>query len=189
VSIRVRRTRPNTWHDTASAISTVVSSTSTDDPLSSVMTIPMPTLHLVFGGDADGELSLIRAEMSRRIAELSSGVPDGTAPAYCSIDRDIPVLEHPHRIELTIDKLPNYMLIEPIPVAIDPVGDTAFTAWVHNLETNATGQSVVEALLMLKERIELVYDDLNRRTQLSDEQKMTLQMLHTYIAPKKPEWV
>jgi hypothetical protein len=42
---------------------------------------------------------------------------------------------------------------------------------------------------MLKERIELVYDDFNRRTQLSDEQKMTLQMLHTYIAPKKPEWV
>jgi hypothetical protein len=189
VSIRVRRTRPNTWHDTASAISTVVSSTSTDDPLSSVMTIPMPTLHLVFGGDADGELSLIRAEMRPRIAELSAGMPEAAEPSYCSIDRDTSVLKHPHRIELSIDSLPNCMLIEPIPVAIDPVGDTAFTAWVHNLETNATGQSVVEALLMLIERMELVYDDLNRRTQLSDEQKMTLQMLHTYIAPKKPEWV
>jgi hypothetical protein len=189
VSIRVRRTRPNIWHNTASAISTVVSSTSTDDPLSSLVTVPMPTLHLVFGGDADGELSLIRAEMPRRIAELFSGTPYAVEPAYCSIDRDNSMLKHPHRIELSIDSLPNYMLIEPIPVAIDPVGDTAFTAWVHNLETNATGQSVVEALLMLKERIELVYDDLNRRTQLSNEQKMTLQMLHAYIAPKKPEWV
>jgi hypothetical protein len=100
-----------------------------------------------------------------------------------------PAPKHPHRLELSIDSLPNYMLIEPIPVAIDPVGDNAFTAWVHNLDTNATGQSVVEALLMLKERIEFVYDELNRRTHLSDEHKMTLQMLHTYIAPKKPVWV
>jgi hypothetical protein len=189
VSIRVRRTRPNTWHNTASAVSAVISSTSTDDPLQSLTTVPMPTLHLVFGGAADGELSLIRAEMPPRIAELSSGMPDGAAPAYCSIDRDNPVPKHPHRIELGIDSLPNYMLIEPIPVAIDPVGGNAFTAWVHNLDTTATGQSVVEALLMLKERIELVYEDLNRRTHLSNEQKTTLQMLHTYIAPKKPEWV
>jgi hypothetical protein len=190
VSTRVRRTRPNTWHSTASAISTVVASTSTDDPLSSLVTIPMPTLHLVFGGDADGELSFIRAEMPARIAALSSSMPDATEAAYCSIDGDDnPMLTHPQRIELSIDSLPNYMLIEPIPVAIDPLGDNAFTAWVHNLETNATGQSVVEALLMLKERIELVYDDLNQRTHLSNEQKTTLQMLHTYIAPKKPEWV
>ena len=149
----------------------------------------MPTLHLVFGGATDGELSLVKAEMSPRIAELASGLPGEAAPAYCSIDPDNPAPKHPHRIELSIDSLPNYMLIEPIPVAIDPIGDNAFTAWIHNLDTNATGQSVVEALLMLKERIELVYDDLNRRAHLSNEQKTTLQMLHTYIAPKKPEWV
>jgi len=153
------------------------------------MTIPMPTLHLVFGGDADGELSFIRAEIPPLIAELSSAMPDTAEPAYCPVDRDTPVLKHPHRIELSIDSLPNYMLIEPIPVAIDPIGDNAFTAWIHNLDTNATGQSVVEALLMLKERIELVHDELNRRTHLSNEQKTTLQMLHTYIAPKKPVWV
>jgi predicted RNase H-like HicB family nuclease len=188
VSTRARRTRSSTWHNTASAISTVVSSTSTDDPLSSLVTVPMPTLHLVFGGDADGELSLIRPE-APRIAKLASSMPDAAGLACCSIDRDQPLPKHPHRIELSIDSLPNYMLIEPIPVAIDPLGDNAFTAWVPNLETNATGQSVVEALLMLKERIELVYDDLDRRTQLSNDEKMTLQMLHTYITPKKPEWV
>ena len=186
MSIRVRRTRPNTWHDTATAVSPVISSTSTNDPLQSRVTVPMPTLHLVFGGAADGELSLIRAEMPRRVAQLSSGKP---APTDCSIDPAMPELKHPQRIELSIDSLPNYMLIEPIPAVIDPVGDTAFTAWVDNLDTNATGQSVVEALLMLKERIELVYDDLNRRAHLDNEQKTTLQMLHTYIAPKKPEWV
>jgi len=81
------------------------------------------------------------------------------------------------------------LLIEPIPVAIDPIGDAAYTAWVRNLDTNATGNSVVEALLLLKERIEFVYDDLNKRSPLTADQRTTLQMLHTYIAPKKPEWV
>ena len=72
---------------------------------------------------------------------------------------------------------------------IDPAGDAAYTAWVHNLDTNATGQSVFDALLMLKERIVLVYEDLNVRADLTNEQRATLQMLHTYIAPKKPDWV
>ena len=90
---------------------------------------------------------------------------------------------------MSIDSLPSYLLIEPIPVVIDPVGDAAYTAWVRNLDTNATGQSVFEALLMLKERIASVYEDLNGRTQLTSEQRATLQMLHTYIAPKKPDWV
>ena len=74
-------------------------------------------------------------------------------------------------------------------MVIDPVGDVAYTAWVRNLDTNATGQSVVEALLMLKERIVFVYEDLNSRAHLTSEQRATLQMLHTYIAPKKPDWV
>ena len=90
---------------------------------------------------------------------------------------------------MSIDSLPNYLLIEPIPVAIDPSGDAAYTAWVRNLDTNATGHSVVEALLLLKERIEFVYDDLAKRSHLNNEQKITLQMLHTYIAPKKPEYL
>jgi hypothetical protein len=160
----------------------MTAATSTDDPLASVVTVPMPTLHLVFGGDLHGDITLIKASDARR--HESPPHADST-PA----DHEQAALAHPQRIELAIDSLPNFMLIEPIPVAIDPVGDNAFTAWVHNLDTNATGNSVVEALLLLKERIEFVYDDLNRQPHLSNEQKMTLQMLHTYIAPKKPEWV
>lgn len=181
-----QRTRANTWHSTASAVSTVVTATRTDDPPASDITLPAPTLHVVFGGENHGDIGLTKA--SSLAAPLAA--PDRSERgAYCPIDREKPVLEHPHRIELNIDSLPNYMLIEPIPVAIDPVGDTAFTAWVHNLDTNATGSSVVEALLLLKERLEFVYEDLNRRTHLTSEDKLTLQILHTYIAPKKPEWV
>jgi len=85
--------------------------------------------------------------------------------------------------------LANYLLTEPIPVAIDPTDDGAYSAHALNIDTEATGHSVVEALLVLKERVEAVYDDLNGRSHLDAKQKQTLQMLHTYIAPKKPEWV
>lgn len=110
-------------------------------------------------------------------------------PAYCPVDRDRPAVEHPHRIELTIDSLANLLLVEPIPVAIDPTDDGAYSAHAHNFDIRAIGHTVVEALLVLKERIGALYEDLNGRSQLSPEQKVTLQMMHTYIAPKKPEWV
>lgn len=185
-----QRTRPGVWHSSATPISATIVTASTDDALASIRTLPAPTLSLTFGGTAHGELTLIRAERARKIAALSPSGGSGKAgAAYRPVDREYPVVEYPQRIELSIDSLANHLLIEPIPVAIDPVGDNAYTAWVYNLDTNATGQSVVEALLLLKERIEFVYEDLNSRKQLTAEQKVTLQMLHTYIAPKKPEWV
>lgn len=185
----LRRTRPGLWHSSATPISTTVSSISTDDPLLRVMTLPMPTLNLVFGGDRHGDVTLTRAFEPAPTSSIPTGPDPLFEPslAYCPIDRDKPVLEHPQRIELSIDSLPNHMLVEPIPVAIDPDGDNGYTAWVHNLEANATGSSVIEALLTLKERIEFIYDDLNKRTQLTNQEKTTLQILHTYIAPKRPE--
>ena len=185
------RTRTNSWHSSAVAVSTTVSSLSTDDVLSSVMTVPMPVIHLVFGGKAHGSLSLSGAATpARRTGQPARPIPDSAGP-YCWVDAEPPAPAHPYRIELSIDSLPNHLLVEPIPVAIDPVGDTAYTAWVPNLDTNATGSSVFEALLLLKERIEAVYDDLNKRAHLTNDQKMTLQMLHTYIAPSstKAQWV
>jgi len=184
------RTRPGVWQSTASAISSVVLTTSTDDPLASVASLPMPTLHLVFGGDHHGDIRFVNAsDATMRSTSPAQDWLGRNEPDYCPVDRDKTEQDHPHRIELNIDSLPNLMLIEPIPVAIDPVGDNAFTAWVHNLDTNATGTSVVEALLLLKERLELVYEDLNRRSHLTSDEKLTLQILHTYIAPKKPDWV
>lgn len=98
---------------------------------------------------------------------------------------------HPHRLEMTIDSLPHHDLTEPIPIHIDPLGDTVFTATVSNLDISATGNSIGEALVLLKEQIEFVYGDLNRRSNRSNDQKTALQMLHTYIAPtgNKPTWL
>jgi hypothetical protein len=98
---------------------------------------------------------------------------------------------HPNRLEMTIDSLPHHALTEPIPIAIDPLGDKMFTASVLYLDISATGNSISEALVLLKEQIEFVYGDLDRRSNRSSEQKTMLQMLHTYIPPNgnKPEWL
>jgi hypothetical protein len=194
VTVRRRRTRPNSWHSSQTSISTTITAISTDDPLLSVLTAPLGTLHVVFGGTANGAITLASA-LVPKAPEPSYPWNHNDKPQPLSaasggpVDQRAETAAHPHRIELSIDSLPNYLLIEPIPVVIDPVGDVAYTAWVRNLDTNATGQSVVEALLMLKERIVFVYEDLNSRAHLTSEQRATLQMLHTYIAPKRPEWV
>jgi hypothetical protein len=98
---------------------------------------------------------------------------------------------HPHRIEMTIDSLPHHDLTEPIPIYIDPLGDTVFTATVAHLDISATGNSIGEALVQLKEQIEFKYGDLNRRPKRTPEQTTMLQMMHTYIAPSgnKPAWL
>ena len=89
-----------------------------------------------------------------------------------------------NRIELIIDSLPNHQLTEPIPVTIDALGDEMFTASMRDLDIAATGNSIGEALLFLKEQIDSTFDDLSRKlAHLTTEQKSTLQMLHTYIPP------
>jgi hypothetical protein len=154
---------------------------STDDPTLRVEIVPASTIGLVFGGKSGGTFAPSRPPK----------VPNPWNRSETADQDDEPAEHHPYRIELSIDSLPNHLLIEPIPVAIDPVGDSAFTAFVRGLDTSATGHSVAEALVLLKERIEFVYDDLNKRAQLSIEEKTTLQMLHTYIMPptKRPDWV
>lgn len=193
MTARRRRTRPNSWHSSQTPISTTITAISTDDPLLSILTAPLGTLHLVFGGTANGAITLASALAPKApvpsYAPSRDDKPPPSAAPFDLVDDRAETAAHPNRIELSIDSLPNHLLIEPIPVIIDPVGDAAYTAWVRNLDANATGQSVFEALLMLKERIASVYADLNACTQLTGEQRATLQMLHTYIAPKKPDWV
>jgi hypothetical protein len=88
------------------------------------------------------------------------------------------------QVELIIDSLTRHTLIEPIPVVIESLGDTVFTAAMRNCDIQATGNSVGEALLILKEQIESDYDSLNRQLQhLDSEQRTRLQTLHIYVAP------
>jgi hypothetical protein len=175
VSARIRqRARSNEWQSAIGASCALAFSVRTDDPAPSIVTTPAPSFVIMFS----------------RTDALFAPQPPAKPPALPPPAREAPA-ELDNRVELIIDSLPHHVLSEPIPVMVDSIGDALCTASVRNLDINATGNGIGEALLMLKEQIAFVYDELNRRPQLSAEQKTTLQMLHTYIAPqpKKPEWL
>jgi hypothetical protein len=101
------------------------------------------------------------------------------------------------RIELIIDSLPHQSLIQSIPVTVEPLGDKIFTATVASLNITATGASVGETLLLLKDHIESIYNELNDKPHLDDDQRKVQELLDTYIAKshkyvtkesKKSDW-
>jgi hypothetical protein len=89
-------------------------------------------------------------------------------------------------MELMIDSLPHHTLSEPIPVTLNPIGDGVFTATVHDLNISGTGATIAEALLVLKEQIEYLHDDLTKQSPLDSDQKAMLKGLRAYIStPRK----
>ena len=86
-----------------------------------------------------------------------------------------------HTIELSIDSLPHFQLIEPIPVAINSLGDRLFTATVAAVRLSGTGDTLGDALVIVKEQLESLYQRLARSTGLSEEEKNDLQYLCSHI--------
>lgn len=179
-----QRVYSNAWQSTVAASSSVAFSVSSHDPSAGRVATSIPTLTIRFGGRAGAAFvphaAPGRALPARPVAEPPKAVPrpEGELRAPPSTNA----------IELIIDSLPHYELTESIPVTIDPLGDAVFTAAVRNLDITATGNSIGEALLLLKEQIEFTYDDLSRRLpQLGYDQRTMLQMLQTYIAPRSPK--
>jgi hypothetical protein len=129
---------------------------------------------------------VLAAETSPEPADLAPAADTDThlraddPPETRAGNRPVPVTTP---IELIIDSLTGHSLIEPIPVVIESLGDMVFTASVRNLNIQATGNSIGEALLILKEQIEITYDDLTKRPHRDADQKTALQLLQTYIAP------
>jgi hypothetical protein len=143
-------------------------------------------------GRSRGEKRLRLVDPPSAAAESDTATPPASAePEPAEPDAEPAKPAHPHRLEMTIDSLPHHDLTEPIPIYIDPLGDTVFTATMGNLDISATGNSIGEALVLLKEQIEFIYGDLSRRPKRSPDQTTMLQMLHTYIAPTgtKPAWL
>ena len=86
-----------------------------------------------------------------------------------------------HTIELSIDSLPHFQLIEPIPVTINSLGDRLFTATVADLRLSGTGDTLGDALVIVKEQLESLYERLARGTDLSNDENSDLQYLHSHI--------
>jgi hypothetical protein len=86
-----------------------------------------------------------------------------------------------HRVELIIDSLPRHELIEAIPVTVDSLGDQVFTATVHALDLTGTGNSLGDALIIVKEQIEILYEKLSRAIELDNDEKRYLTFLQSHI--------
>jgi len=92
-----------------------------------------------------------------------------------------------HTIELSIDSLPHFQLIEPIPVTINSLGDRLFTATVAALRLSGTGDTLGDALVTVKEQLEALYQRLAKSTGLSEDEKSDLQYLNSHVrSPSEP---
>jgi hypothetical protein len=134
-----------------------------------------------------GKADASSAEVSNKVEPAAAPTPKPAEPPAHPVriaEAETPSPETNSQVELIIDSLTHHTLIEPIPITIDALGGMMFTASMRDCDIQITGSSIGEALLVLKERIESVYDDLNRRWQnLDTDQREQLKILHTFIAP------
>jgi hypothetical protein len=124
--------------------------------------------------------------------ELPSEEPLATAPAVLPAVLDEseqpealepeprPAVEA-HHIELIIDSLPRRELIESIPVTVESLGDQVFTATVSPLNVTGTGNTLGDALIIVKEQIEVLYERLSKATALDNDEKTHLTYLQSHI--------
>src|ERR1700746_2043614 len=83
-------------------------------------------------------------------------------------------------IDLIIDKLPRHLLVKPIPVTIAPLGDRVFIASTPDLDITVTGNSLSDALLLLKQRLESTYENLRGKASGREEERQ-LKRLRDYM--------
>jgi predicted RNase H-like HicB family nuclease len=92
------------------------------------------------------------------------------------------------RIELAIDSLQNYELIQAIPVLIESLGDKVFVAEAPDLNVSTTGNSVGAAFLLLKEHIVTTYEGYRSKKGLDSERARQLSIFDKYIGKTKRHW-
>jgi hypothetical protein len=94
----------------------------------------------------------------------------------------------PRPIEMTIDSLSNYDLLQPIPVIIEALDDRMFSALAPALEISATGSSIGGAFLQLKEQIAQTYEQCRQKSTLTPERLHQIGLFQAYIGKAKRGW-
>lgn len=94
----------------------------------------------------------------------------------------------PGRIEMTIDSLPNYDLLQPIPVVIEALGDRLFSAQAPALEIAIAGSNISGAFLQLKEQIAATYEQCRQKSTVTPERLHQLGLFQAYIGKAKRGW-
>jgi hypothetical protein len=190
--------KSNAWATRVSYSSGPMNRGRTDELLARNALVPVPIFMLGFNS-AGAALSGVTSG-ARPQAVASAPIPPnevktppfGPPPAggEAAQARDRPAPKQSDSIDLIIDKLPRHGLIKPIPVTISPLGDRVFVASTPDLDITVTGNSLSDALLLLKQQLETTYESLRERVS-NKEQERQLSRLRAYIQdsrPAKPGW-
>ena len=206
-TLTIYRFKSNHWANSVSLSSGVACWSRTDAAPVTVMTVPTPmfvvqikSASLQPNGGAGSYRRMVPAPPTPPPPPTPEAETEPAQPETVAADEAATVPETPSpdggrrssganaRIELIIDSLPHQSLIQSIPVTVEPLGDKIFTA---------TGASVGETLLLLKDHIESIYNELNDKPHLDDDQRKVQELLDTYIAKshkyvtkesKKSDW-
>jgi hypothetical protein len=120
------------------------------------------------------------SEEPRAKPEPPVAAPDNGAEQAQAKDRRPPASSQGDSIELIIDKLPRHALVKPIPVTISPLGDRVFIASTPDLDITVTGNSLSDALLLLKQQLESTYENLRGKASGREEERQ-MKKLREYI--------
>ena len=193
-----RHFKSNSWAPRVSVSSGSVHLGRTDEALTRTSLVPIPVLVVGFkssgialtGARNPVQPPQVVAQPSPPPAEndASSGEPqarsepppDNSSEPAPAKERGAPPSGQGDSIELIIDKLPRHALVKPIPVTISPLGDRVFIASTPDLDITVTGNSLSDALLLLKQQLESTYESLRGKASGREEERQ-LKRLRDYI--------
>jgi hypothetical protein len=181
--------KSNSWASRVSCSAGSIQRGRSDDTPARNALVPMPLLVLGFkssGAALSGVTNPVppaRGVVSPKQPIEPTPEPEVPSNAASEAPRTEEQPEAPKQgdsIDLIIDKLPRHRLIKPVPVSISPLGDRVFVASAPDIDITVTGNSLSEALLLLKQHLETSYDGLRKRVS-GKEQERQLQRLRAYI--------
>jgi hypothetical protein len=103
--------------------------------------------------------------------EVLAIAPDNGSEPGQTKDQKASISGQGDSIDLIIDKLPRHTLVKPIPVTISPLGDRVFIASTPDLDITVTGNSLSDALLLLKQQLESTYESLRGKASGREEER------------------
>ena len=200
--------KSNAWTSRVSCSSGPIHRGRTDEVLARSAMIPVPIFMLGFsssGAALSGVTSGARPSPpmparrpppektppSQQPHDPSDPSAEPAAAAKAAQDSDSPAAPgQGDGIDLIIDKLPRHGLVKPIPVTIAPLGDRVFVASTPDLDITVTGNSLSDALLLLKQQLETTYESLRKQASTKDQERQ-LNRMRAYIQDNrgaKPGW-
>jgi hypothetical protein len=196
-----RHFKSDSWAPRLSVSSGAVLHGRTDEALTRTSLVPIPVLVVGFkstgialtgarnpirspqavahAGPPPAEASTSSGKLGGR-PEPRATAPDNGSEQAQAKDRPVPASGQADSIDLIIDKLPRHALVKPIPVTISPLGDRVFIASTPDLDITVTGNSLSDALLLLKQQLESTYENLRGKASGREEERQ-LKRLRDYI--------